>query len=426
MQSALATLLAALALTAAAAVSVGDAPARALGGSSAPANRVAPPVGDGDGSIGLNQIGTFVSPVHVNSPPGYPKLVFVVEQPGVVRTVLKGKVLGRPFLDIRDLTICGSAPDDCGEQGLLSIAFPPDYRESRRFYVYFTDPNGDNLVAEFKRSRSDPTTAIRSSLRPVLPIAHPVNTNHNGGQLAFRGQELFISTGDGGSGGDPPNNAQNVFSLLGKLLRINPSKTKGGRPYGVPRSNPFVDQAGRDEIFSYGLRNPFRFSFQERNQNPDRVLIADVGQRRFEELDYVELPSANGANFGWDAFEGFAPYDCGAPTCSNTGTADPGGTTPPIFTYGHGSFATPGGPSGCSITGGFYVRDRSLTSLYRRYVWADFCEGELRSLIPTLTGALDEGPLGVPVEGVTTFGETPDGRVYVASLDGSVYRLVAR
>jgi glucose/arabinose dehydrogenase len=206
----------------------------------------------------------------------------------------------------------------------------------------------------------------------VIRIPHPVNANHNGGQMQFLGDDLYFGTGDGGSAGDPPNNAQNKDVLLGKLLRIDP-RPAGGKPYSVPASNPFVGAPGRDEIYSYGLRNPFRFSFDTMTDpSRPRIAIGDVGQNKFEELDYTTLAAARGANFGWDAFEGFAPY-----TEENSGTPDPGGTTKPIFAYSHERDGS------CSIIGGYVVADPALKSLYKRYVYADYCEGELRALTRT-------------------------------------------
>jgi glucose/arabinose dehydrogenase len=232
----------------------------------------------------------------------------------------------------------------------------------------------------------------------VVEIPHRANSNHNGGQLQFLGDLLYFGTGDGGSGGDPPNNAQNRGSLLGKLLRIDPRKA-GARP----------------EIFSYGLRNPFRFSFDTVTAAEPRIAIADVGQDRFEELDYTTVGAAHGANFGWDAFEGFAPY-----RDANSGTPDPGGTVKPIFAYPHSR----GGS--CTIIGGYVVGDRRLPSLHRRYVYADLCEGELRSLVPHLRRASGDRKLGLGVSTPSSFGEDTQGRVYVCSLDGPVYRLVPR
>jgi glucose/arabinose dehydrogenase len=366
----------------------------------------APPSGSASArkGVGLKQIGNFESPVYVTGAPGFPQLLFVVEQEGTVRVLNGGKRLRRPFLDISGLVGTG------GERGLLSIAFPPDYERSGRLYAYFTDNEGDIRVDEFRRRGA--TRVARDSRRAVIEIPHRANSNHNGGQLQFLGKLLFFATGDGGSAGDPPNNAQDRESLLGKLLRIDP-RPSDGRPYSVPHGNPFVGRRGRDEIYSYGLRNPFRFSFDRVTVPKARLAIADVGQDAFEELDYLGVGSADGANFGWDAFEGFAPY-----TGYNSGTPDPGGTIKPIFAYGH--------ERGCTIIGGYVVADPRLPSLRGRYLYADLCEGELRSLVPHLKGASGDRRLGLSVSTPSSFGEDLQGRVYVTSLDGPVYRLAPR
>ncbi|HET6570088.1 MAG TPA: PQQ-dependent sugar dehydrogenase [Solirubrobacterales bacterium] len=345
----------------------------------------------GKHGIGLKRIGSFSSPVYVTGAPGFPKLLFVVEQGGTVRVLRHGHKLRRPFLDIRGLVSSG------GERGLLSIAFPPDYGRDRRFYVYYTDRQGDIRVDRFERRSA--TRAARGSRRAIVHIPHPVNANHNGGQLQFLGHWLYFGTGDGGSAGDPPNNAQNPHSRLGKLLRVDPREV---RPHA--------------RVFSIGLRNPFRFSFDRvtRPGHP-RLAIGDVGQDRYEEVDYLPLGAARGANFGWDAREGFAPY-----SGANSGTQDPGGTVKPIFAYPHSR----GGS--CSIIGGYVVADRSLPSLHGRYVYADLCEGELRSLVPHLRGASGERRLGLHVDTPSSFGEDDQQRLYVCSLEGPVYRLVAR
>ncbi|HET8814671.1 MAG TPA: PQQ-dependent sugar dehydrogenase [Solirubrobacterales bacterium] len=356
------------------------------------------------GGVALKKIGSFEAPVYVTGAPGFPELLFVVEQPGRIAVLRGGKRRPRPFLDIRGLVSYG------GEEGLLSAAFPPDYARSGRFYVYYTDNNGDIRVDEFRRRSA--TRAARGSRRPVIRIPHPDNSNHNGGQLQFLGDLLYFGTGDGGSGGDPPNNAQNKEVLLGKLLRIDP-RPSGGRPYTIPSSNPFVGRNGRDEIYSYGLRNPFRFSFDTETGGRPRIAIGDVGQDRFEELDYLTVGRANGANFGWDAFEGFANY--------NGGTRDPGGTVKPIFAYGRGR-----GGGSCTIIGGYVVRDPRLPGLRGRYVYADLCEGRLRALVPHLKRASDDRRLGPRVASPSSFGEDQQHRLYVVSLEGPVYRLVRR
>jgi glucose/arabinose dehydrogenase len=356
------------------------------------------------GSVGLKQIGSFESPTYVTGAPGSSNLLFVVEQPGRVMVLRDGRRVGRPFLDIRDLVGYG------GEEGLLSIAFPPDYDHSRRFYVYYTDNAGDIRIDEFRRRST--TRAARGSQRSVIRIPHPVNSNHNGGQLQFLGDLLFLGTGDGGAGGDPPNNAQNRESLLGKLLRIDP-RARNGQSYSIPGDNPFVGRSGRDEIYSYGLRNPYRFSFDTAGAGQPRIAIGDVGQDRFEEVDYTTVEGASGANFGWNAFEGESRFPGGSP--------NPGGTTKPIMAYGRGR---DGGS--CTIIGGYVVGPGGPSALLGRYVYTDLCSGKLRSLAPHLRRTSDDRRLGLAVASPTSFGEDDRGRIYVTSLEGPVYRLVPR
>ncbi len=353
------------------------------------------------GGVALQRIGGFDEPVHIAGAPGFPRLLFVVEQEGRIKVLRSGRKLRRSFLNITGLVNYG------GERGLLSVAFHPGYKRNRLFYVYYTDAQGDIRVDEFRRRST--TVAAGGSRRPVIQVPHRENSNHNGGQLQFQGKLLYLATGDGGSGDDPPDNAKNRGSLLGKLLRINPRNPRGGRDYSVPRSNPFVGRRGRNEIFSYGLRNPYRFSFDRVSGRRPRIVIADVGQDRFEEIDYETLRGASGANFGWDEWEGFAPNEC-------DGRCTPG-TTKPIFAYGVGDR--------CAVIGGHVVRDRRL-SLFRRYVFADLCDGVLRSLAPRLGRVRSAQRTGLSVSQPSSFGEDTRGRLYVASLDGPVYRLVPR
>jgi glucose/arabinose dehydrogenase len=359
----------------------------------------------GRGGVALKRIGSFQSPVYVAGAPGRPKLLFIVEQAGRIQVLRNGRRLGRPFLDISSLVSFE------GERGLLSVAFAPDYPQSGFFYVYYTDLEGNIRVDEFRR-RSE-VRAAANARRPVIEIPHTENSNHNGGQLQFHGNLLYFGTGDGGSGGDPPNNAQNKESLLGKLLRIDPRGSSAG-PYRVPASNPFVGRPGRDEIYAYGLRNPFRFSFDTVTAKAPRIVIADVGQSRFEEVDYLRLGAASGANFGWDAFEAFSRYGDSSGT-----TPDPGGTVKPIFAYSHRR-------GGCSITGGYVVGRAGPPSLRGRYVYTDYCDGSLRSLVPHLRRASGDRRLGLSVAEPGSFGVDNRGRVYVTSLSGPVYRLVSR
>jgi glucose/arabinose dehydrogenase len=366
---------------------------------------VKPPARAKRGKLALKPVGRFDHPVYVAGAPGFPRLLFVVEQPGRVEVLRHGHRLGTPFLDLRS-----QVGYDGGERGLLSIAFPPNYARSGRFYVYYVNNAGNIEIDEFHRRSA--TRAAGATRRRVIEVPHPVNANHNGGQMQFLDNLLFFATGDGGSGGDPPNNAQNKRVLLGKLLRIDPLP-RHGHPYTVPRSNPFVGRPGRDEIYSYGLRNPFRFSFDRVSGGRPRIAIGDVGQNRYEELDYTTVGRAHGANFGWDAFEGFKPY-----TEANGGTPNPGHTTKPVFAYSHDRDGS------CTIIGGYVVADRHLRSLYKRYVYADLCEGQVRALTPGLRRARGDHRLGLSISSPTSFGEDDAHRLYVASLEGPVFRIV--
>ena len=354
-----------------------------------------------DARVKLKRIGRFHSPVYVTVAPDVSGL-FVVEQPGRVRLV-QGK-RRRTFLNIAGQVISG------GEQGLLSIAFPPDFASSRLFYAYFTNRAGDNEVDEFKAT-PDGTGVLPGSQRQVLLIPHPVNTNHNGGQLQFGPDGfLYVGTGDGGGSGDRPDNAQNTNSLLGKILRIDP-RAQGGQPYASPGSNPFAGGAGRDEVYSYGLRNPFRFSFDLVSKPGEpRIAIGDVGQDRFEEIDYETLAAARGANFGWNDFEGFAPFAGAHPPT-------PGGTVRPIKVYALGGGA-------CALIGGYVVSNPKLRSLFGRYVYGDFCIGKLRSLIPGLGGSRRDRRVGARVPMLSSFGEGRNGALFATSLNGPVFRVL--
>ncbi len=365
-------------------------------------------LGDGIGGVSLKQIGSFAEPVHVTRAPGRGnrKLLFVSEQEGIVRVLRGNKTLRRPFLDIRDEVLYG------GERGLLSIAFDPDYGRNRRFYAYFTDAQGDIRVSQYRRRKSSRTRASAKA-RKVIEVPHREAANHNGGTVAFGPDGyMYLGTGDGGSGCDPDRNAQNPQSLLGKLLRIDPKRRLG---YRIPAGNPFVGSAPRDEIYADGLRNPFRFSFDAATNT---IAIGDVGQNDWEEVDYQTLENAKGADYGWNAFEGTRPVGS---NCSGSAAPRPPDHTPPIHEYGHGG----DGHTGCSITGGLVVRDPKLTTLYGRYLYADFCTSELRSLIPTEAGARGERALGLNVPNPTSFAAGRANRVYVTSNGGGLFRLTA-
>lgn len=350
----------------------------------------------------LKAVGTFDQPLYATGAPGDTRRLFVVEQAGRIRVVRAGRTLSRPFLDIRGLVTSG------GEQGLLSVAFPPDYARSGRFYVYYTDRAQQQRVVEYRRASAD--RADPRSARPVLKMAD-VEANHNGGSLVFGPDGLlYIGTGDGGGADDQHGtrgNAQDLHSLLGKLLRIDPKATHG-RPYAVPASNPFVARGGgvRGEIYSYGLRNPWRFSF---DRATGALAIADVGQDTIEEVDAVAKGGGRGANFGWRPFEGTQVHSAGEPA--------PGAIAPVIQLRHADGY--------CSITGGYVVRDPALPASIRgRYLYSDFCRGDIRAA--ALTPARASGDRRLPlrtVPSLSSFGEDTKGRIYVVSLSGPVYRL---
>jgi glucose/arabinose dehydrogenase len=349
--------------------------------------------------VRLEKLGDFDQPLYVTQPPGAGEDLYVVEQTGRVVVVRDGERTERPFLDLSDSVSC------CGEQGLLSIAFSPDYTQSGLAYVDYTDTAGDTRVVEYRRSSEDPLVADPDSAREVMGVDQPF-ANHNGGLVLFGPDRLlYVGLGDGGSAGDPDRNGQDLTTLLGKLLRIDPRASEG-RPYGVPASNPFTDDPdARPEIYSYGLRNPWRFSFDSRTGD---LWIGDVGQDAVEEIDGVERGEGSGANFGWSAFEGNEPFndDQEAP-----------GHVPPLLTYPLGG--------NCAVTGGYVVRDESLRSLYGRYLYADFCAGELRSFTAEPgRPARDDRPLGLRIPSLSSFGEDNAGHLYATSLEGAVYRLV--
>jgi glucose/arabinose dehydrogenase len=308
----------------------------------------------------------------------------------------------RRFLDITDIVNFTLE----GEQGLLSVAFPPDYEISGRFYVAFNNKDTDIELDEFTRSESDETVADPATRRVLLTVPHRAALNHNGGQLQFGPFDgfLYMSTGDGG--GQPPGEAaRDVNNLLGKILRIKPLPTVK-HPYGIPRSNPFVGRDGSDEIFAYGLRNPWRFSFDGR-----RPVVADVGRRDREEINFLRTGDVTGVNFGWPQYEGDIVFDDTRP--------GPDPATFPMFTYDHS-----GGR--CAIIGGYVVHDPNLPRLAGRYVYRDACTGEVRSFIAHVTAqeAVHDRASGLVLPGVSGFGRGASNEIYLTQIGGSVWRLV--
>jgi glucose/arabinose dehydrogenase len=362
----------------------------------------------------LEQVGSFDRPTYVTSDPNDPNRLFVVEQAGRIKLVEDDTVT--TFLDIAPLVHELKA---LGDYGLLSMAFSPNYAQDHLFYVIYSgvddpatapDESGDWHLDEF---HADGDVADPASRREVLTVNS--TQAHYGGMLEFGPDGyLYASIGDGGPQGDPNGNAQNLGNLLGKLIRIDPRGSAPGE-YTVPADNPFAATAGCadgcDEIWSYGLRNPWRFSFDRLTGD---LAIGDVGWNNWEEVDFDTGPNpGRGDNFGWNCREGAHPGPGETePVC--TGRA--GTFTEPAFEYSHTNF-------GCAVTGGYVVRDHGLPDLYGRYLYGDFCTGELRSLKLGLPMAADDRSEFVYVPRLTSFGEDADCRLYAASFNGPVYRL---
>jgi glucose/arabinose dehydrogenase len=352
--------------------------------------------------VRLLRLGNFNQPTYLTAPRG-DRRRFVVEREGTIRVVQHGRVLEQPFLDISDRVTSG------GESGLLSMAFARDYASSRRFYVYYTDQQGFLQIDQFRASTGAPNRADESSRRSVIRVPHH-RSNHKGGQLQVgRDGMLYAGFGDGGSGGDPDENAQNLGRILGKMIRIDP-RPDGG--YSVPADNPFRGRSGaRPEIYAYGLRNPYRFSFDRRRGS---LTIGDVGQDEIEEIDYVPgrpggRPPRGGYNFGWDVFEGRSRYESGSAP----------GHIPPVLQHTQGA-------GFCSIIGGYVIRDRSLGRGWTgRYVYGDYCESTIRLAHLRRPNAPARGTR-LHVNGLVSFGEDSRGRVYAISLNGPVHRIGRR
>jgi glucose/arabinose dehydrogenase len=352
-------------------------------------------VGNGRGGVELTTVGDFDLPLYVAQPNGDGDDIYVVEQGGTIERVApNGK--RSTFLDVSDEVVSG------GEQGLLSMAFAPDYADSGHFFIDYTNPAGDTRVVEYtaRNGRVDESTA-----RVLLAVDQPY-PNHNGGQLQFGPDGyLYIGLGDGGGGGDQQRRGLDLSTLLGKILRIDPHPDRNS-PYTIPDDNPFVDTEGaRPEIYSYGLRNPWRFSFDRQTGD---LTIGDVGQDTEEEIDIVGRGDGSGASFGWSAFEGDRRFN---------DDQDSPDAVPPVLVTQHAD-------GNCSITGGVIVRDPTLTSLYGRYLYADLCVGDLRSFTPSPgEPAKDDTALGEHIDRIASFGEAADGTVYAVSISGPVYQL---
>ncbi len=334
----------------------------------------------GAAGLGPTQIASgFASPTQVTAPRGSRGILYVVEQPGRIRVLVNGRLRAQPFLDIRKLIRSG------GEQGLLGLAFAPDYAKSRLFVVDYTDLNGNTRVVRY---RSNGTRAIPTSAKQLLFVRQPYE-NHNGGQVAFGPDgKLYVGMGDGGSGGDPGNRAQNMGSRLGKILRLGIAK-----PGAAPK------------VVALGVRNPWRFSFDRVSGD---LWIGDVGQSRVEEVDHLAWPLRGLLNLGWRVYEGRDSYQPGA--------LGPGTLTWPVATYTH--------DEGCSITGGFVYRGTAVPAFVGRYIYGDYCSGTIWSLeLANGAAQVRKEPFTIP--NPTSFGEDGSGELYAASANGTIYRLTA-
>ncbi|MGB4863729.1 MAG: PQQ-dependent sugar dehydrogenase [Tepidiformaceae bacterium] len=354
-------------------------------------------------SLGLEQVaGGFTRPTFVTNAGDGSGRLFVVEKPGVISIIKNGKKLDKPFLDLT--SVVGSSGN---EQGLLGLAFHPGFSQNGRFFVAYTAKNADNTVAEYhvKTTGSDLADAGSGKTLFAVPDKYP---NHNGGMLAFGPDGyLYISMGDGGSGGDPDGNGQNLGTLLGKLLRID---VDGGDPYGIPPTNPFAKIAGaRSEVWSYGLRNPWRFSFDRQTGD---IWIGDVGQNKYEEIDFQAAADKGGANYGWNIMEGLHCFQ--PPSGCNQD-----GLVKPVFEYSHDS-------GGCSVTGGYVYRGAAIPSVRGAYLFTDYCSAKLWATRQE-GGTFTTTEIGELPEGVSGFGEDEAGELYI-TLDqaGTVNRIIAK
>jgi glucose/arabinose dehydrogenase len=367
----------------------------------------APPPGPrGGGTVQLRLFaGRLDKPLYLTAAPGDTAREFVVEQPGKIRIIQHDSLLSTPFLDITS-----QVGYDGDERGLLSVAFDPNYATNGHFFVDYTDVSGNIEVMRYTVS-ANPNAGDPATADTVLEIGHSTYANHNGGLLLFGPDGfLYIGTGDGGSGGDPLHNGQDSTTLLGKILRVDVSSL----PYTIPSSNPFASKApARPEIWAYGMRNPWRFSFDRQTHD---LYVGDVGQDTYEEVDFAASGDPGGHNYGWNVMEGMHCYPPGS-SCDQTGL------TLPVLEYAHG----PGDAVGCAILGGYVYRGSLAPALSGRYLYADLCSGFVRSF--KWTGAVTD-PVDLTSEvgshaGATSFGEDARGELYLLVGDGSVYRFEA-
>ncbi len=355
------------------------------------------------GAASLETVGSgFVKPIFVTSDPVNPDRLFIVERRGTIQLLENGEL--KPFADL------SSRVSTTGEGGLLSIALSPDFSTSGRLFVFYTGKEQSPPEIHVAEMVASGSSASLASLRNLLTIPHPGSSTHYGGQLQFGPEgNLFISTGDGGGVDDPGHNAQNISNQLGKILRINPNPS-GSLPYTVPAGNPFAADPSADTIWNYGLRNPFRFSFDKLTGD---LWIGDVGQNDWEEVDFAAAPGLGaGANYGWSCREGEDPNTTSDPACGSAGPF-----VNPVFNY-------PNPAQGCAIIGGYVARGPGLGDLYGRYVYGDLCSGNVRSFAPVNPGLTDryEG-ISVGELDLSSFGQDSCGRLYTVLESGTVGRI---
>jgi len=362
-----------------------------------------PPPPDGPVPVALQEVAAgLVFPLYLTAPPGDPRL-FIVEKGGAIRIVKDGGLLPAPFLDL------GSRVSGGAEQGLLGLAFDPAYATNGRFVVHYTDVSGNTTIAAYRVSAQNPDLADPTSEAILLTVEQPF-PNHNGGQILFGPDGmLYIGLGDGGGGGDPGGRGQSLTDLLGDILRVD---VTSGTSYTVPPDNPFVGRAdARPEVWSYGLRNPWRFSFDAATAD---LYIGDVGQSAWEEVDVVSAAAGagRGANFGWNVMEGLHCY-AGA-------SCDPSQFTLPVLEYSHSQ--------GCSISGGYVYRGAAIPALQGHYFYADYCSGWVRSFRWQDGQATEpyQWPTLAPGGAVPSFGQDAAGELYVMNAGGQVFRIVPR
>lgn len=344
----------------------------------------------------------FSAPTQVTNAGDGSGRLFVVERRGLIRVVKNGAVQSGSFLDIR------SKVEENGERGLLGVAFHPRFETNRRFFVFYTRNGGDIVVSRFT-ANSAGTKASATTARPLLLIEHSAQTNHNGGAIAFGPDGyLYLGAGDGGGSGDPGNDAQEKSgNFLGKILRINVNGTGAGTfdRYSIPASNPFAGSTpGRGEIWAYGLRNPWRISF---DRGTGKLFIADVGQGSREEIDREPARSAGGRNYGWSVMEGTS--------CFRPASCPLAGDTLPVAEYGHAG-------GNCSITGGFVYRGKTQADLVGQYVFADFCSGRIWTMAHDGSTIVQRADTS---HGITSFGESESGELFAVTIDGHLYRVFA-